>query len=432
MDCASETTVTNSQLPKPVMSLWSVTALGIGAMVGAGVFAVMGQAALAAGNLTYAAFILGGLIAALSGYSYAILAVHFPEAGGVSAYFDRAFGAARLSGTLSLIYMLTIAVTVALVAKAFGGYAAPLLFGVPTPFLVNLFASGIVIVMTLLNVLSSGLVGRAEIALVAIKIIILGGLMIAGSASLIGKPPITELHPGVMGLAGCVGLTFLAYAGYDNTANAASSVRNPRSTIPLAMFMAIGTVVVLYVGLSLIVVMSLPSTEIAQHSETVVAEAARPVLGSAGYIIVSIGALLATAAVPPHRLAPWHGRNPRQYRRHPDSSEFSQPRYPGQSGQRGLSDHLSGGLRCPLASDRSNTREQGARHYRFPGHGHCSCWFSVDHGTDPTLVGWHDRLVPDRQRTDRKPCHARNRRFTIARCATTIGGATWRQGGQYR
>jgi amino acid transporter len=222
--------------------------------------------------------------------------VHFPEAGGVSAYFDRAFGAARLSGTLSLIYMLTIAVTVALVAKAFGGYAAPLLFGVPTPFLVNLFASGIVIVMTLLNVLSSGLVGRAEIALVAIKIIILGGLMIAGSASLIGKPPITELHPGVMGLAGCVGLTFLAYAGYDNTANAASSVRNPRSTIPLAMFMAIGTVVVLYVGLSLIVVMSLPSTEIAQHSETVVAEAARPVLGSAGYIIVSIGALLATAS----------------------------------------------------------------------------------------------------------------------------------------
>jgi len=277
---------------RPSMNLWSVTALGIGAMVGAGVFAVMGQAALVAGSLTYVAFILGGVIAALSGYSYAVLAVHFPETGGVSAYFDRAFGTARVSGTLSLVYMFTIAVTVALVAKAFGGYAAPLFFGHTSRLWVDVFASGIIILSTLLNMRGSGLVGRAEIVLVAIKLVILTALMIAGSVSLIGKPSIQELHSGVMGVVGCVGLTFLAYAGYDNTANAASSVKNPRRTIPLAMFMAIGTVVVLYVGLALVVVSSVP----ASHSETAVAEAARPVLGQTGYVIVSIGALLATAS----------------------------------------------------------------------------------------------------------------------------------------
>ena len=278
------------------MNLWSVTALGIGAMVGAGVFAVMGQAALVAGNMTYVAFIVGGVIAGLSGYSYALLAVHFPESGGVSTYFDRAFGTARLSGTLSLVYMFTIAVTVALVAKAFGGYAAPLFFGVSNPLGVDLFASAIVVILALLNVWGSGLVGRAEIALVAIKLVILTGLMIAGSLSLAGKAPVAELHSSIMGVAGCVGLTFLAYAGYDNTANAASSVRNPRRTIPLAMFLAIGTVVALYVGLAIIVVSNVPAAQIAQHSETAVAEAARPILGQAGYVIVSIGALLATAS----------------------------------------------------------------------------------------------------------------------------------------
>jgi len=278
------------------MNLWSVTALGIGAMVGAGVFAVMGQVALVAGNHTYIAFILGGLIAALSGYSYAVLAVHFPESGGVSAYFDRAFGTARVSGTLSLVYMFTIAITVALVAKAFGGYAAPLFADRPDRLSIDLFASGIVIALALLNMFGSGLVGRAEIILVAIKLVILAGLIIAGSVGMTGKPAVHELHSGVLGIIGCVGLTFLAYAGYDNTANAASSVSKPRTTIPLAMFTAIGAVVVLYVGLAFVVVGSVPATEITEHSATIVAEAARPVLGQAGYVIVSVGALLATAS----------------------------------------------------------------------------------------------------------------------------------------
>ncbi len=285
-----------SEKPEKRMNLWSVTALGIGAMVGAGVFAVMGQVAIVAGDQTYIAFILGGLIAALSGYSYAVLAVHFPATGGVSAYFDRAFGTARLSGALSLVYMLTIAITVALVAKAFGGYAAPLFVGNSDQLAVNLFASGIVIVLALLNMFGSGLVGRAEIILVAIKLVILAALIITASVGMAGKPALHELHTGVVGIIGCVGLTFLAYAGYDNTANAASSVPKPRRTIPLAMSMAIGAVVVLYVGLAVVVVGSVPASEIADHSATIVAEAARPVLGQAGYVIVSAGALVATAS----------------------------------------------------------------------------------------------------------------------------------------
>jgi amino acid transporter len=102
------------------MNLWSVTALGIGAMVGAGIFALLGVIALVAGDQTYLSFLLGGGVALLSGYSYAKLAMRYPDAGGISTFFDKAFGAGTLSGTLSLIFALTIAATIALVAKAFG------------------------------------------------------------------------------------------------------------------------------------------------------------------------------------------------------------------------------------------------------------------------------------------------------------------------
>jgi len=144
--------------------------------------------------------------------------------------------------------------------------------------------------------MGSGLVGRAEIALVAIKLLILTTLMIAGAVSLRGAAPMAPLHAGFGGVVAAVGLTFLAYAGYDNTANAASAVANPHKTIALAMFLAIGVVIILYVGLSLVVLASVPAAQLALHSDTAVAEAARPVLGQAGYVIVSIGALLATAS----------------------------------------------------------------------------------------------------------------------------------------
>lgn len=74
------------------MSLWSVAALGIGSMVGAGIFALLGQAALAAGKDVYLSFLIGGAAALLSGYSYAKLAARYPSSGGIMEYFNRAFG----------------------------------------------------------------------------------------------------------------------------------------------------------------------------------------------------------------------------------------------------------------------------------------------------------------------------------------------------
>jgi amino acid transporter len=278
------------------MGLWSVTAMGIGAMVGAGIFALLGEAALIAGSDTYIAFLLSGFVALLSGYSYAKLAIRYPELGGVSAYFDHSFGVGRLSGTLSLIYLVTMAATIALVAKAFGAYAAALAFPGSSHIAGNTLASILIITMALVNISGSGLVGKAEVVLVGIKLVILATLMIAGAIGMQSQLPIEHFHPGAMGIAGCAGLTFLAYAGYSVIADAVGSVDNPKRTILHAIYLEIGAVILLYTGLAIVVLGSVSPAALAQRSDTAVAEAARPVMGHAGYVIVSLGALLATAS----------------------------------------------------------------------------------------------------------------------------------------
>jgi amino acid transporter len=277
------------------MSVWSVTALGIGAMVGAGIFALLGQVALLAGEETYVAFVLAGVVALLSGYSFAKLGVRYPDAGGLSTFFDRGFGIGKLSGSLSLIYLLTLAVSVALLAKAFGSYAAPLVGGTSLLW-INGFASGITVMLLLLNVAGATLVGKTEILLVSIKLLILATLIVAGGVGMAQGAPGDHMHPGVMSIGGSVGFTFLAYAGFGMMSNAAASVKTPQTTIPRAIYLAIAVVIVLYVALAVVVLANLTPASLTQHPNTAVAEAATPVLGRAGYLLLSTGALVATAS----------------------------------------------------------------------------------------------------------------------------------------
>jgi amino acid transporter len=279
------------------MSVWSVSALGIGSMVGAGIFALLGQAALMAGRDVYLAFAIGGVVALLSGYSYARLAARFPSSDGLLDYFDRAFPSKALTGGLTLLYLVTQIVAAAMVAKTFGAYADRLLMGDSSPPLVaNLFGSAIVIVLVLINMIGTGTVGRTEELLVAAKLIILTALLLAGAPSINPAMLGSGQSVGPTTLFASIGLTFFAYAGYGMMTNAAGHVTNPQHTIPRAIYLAIGVVIVLYIGLAVVVLGNVSDADLARYASTAVAQAARPVLGSAGFVIVSVGALFATAS----------------------------------------------------------------------------------------------------------------------------------------
>ena len=284
--------------PKEYLSLWSVIALGIGSMVGAGIFALMGQATLMAGKNVYWSFILGGVAALLSGYTYAKLGSRYPGSGGIMDYFNEAFSHKTLSGALTLIYLGTLVITVALVAKSFGAYASRLFLPdrAVTIYSTALFASVAILLLGALNMGGARAVGKSEVIMVAFKLLILTVLMLAsfGSSVPVGADPIPV--KGLDGLLGSVGLTFFAFAGYGMMANTAGNLKNPSRTLPRAIFMAIGLVLALYLILSYVVLSNVPATSLESHTETAVAQAAYPVLGMWGFMAVSVAALIATAS----------------------------------------------------------------------------------------------------------------------------------------
>lgn len=279
------------------MSMWGVAALGVGSMVGAGIFSLMGQAALAAGSEVSLSFIIGGIVALLSGFTYARLGVRYPSSGGIIDYFNTAFGVGTVSGGLSLIYMATLIMTVAMVSQAFGAYADGLLLqlGITSPGRTT-FAVLVVILLGFVNMLAADLVGKAELVLVCIKLGILLGLIAIGIPSL-DNPHGTHMEPvPLASLFGSAGLTFFAYAGYGMMANASNNLANPAKTLPRAIFISIGLVMLLYIALSVVILSQISAEELVMHADTAIAQAAAPLLGKTGYIIVAFAALIATSS----------------------------------------------------------------------------------------------------------------------------------------
>src|SRR5262245_5746406 len=163
------------------MSVWGVSALGVGSMVGAGIFTLLGEAALMTGRNVYLSFAIGGTIALLSGYSYARLAARFPGPGGIMDYFDKAFPWRVLSGGLSILFLVSLMIALTMMAKTFGSYAGRLALGDhSSPLVVDIFSSAVLIAVVVTNMAGSGLVGQVEELLVAVKLIILAALMLVG------------------------------------------------------------------------------------------------------------------------------------------------------------------------------------------------------------------------------------------------------------
>ena len=132
LDCLEQTIakgwdqLKNSQTDKP-MTVGAAAALGVGSMVGAGIFALMGEAGTIAGSAVYLSFIAAGIIALASGYSMARLGARFPAAGGIVEYLAQGYGIGLISGALSILLYISALVALALVAKTFGSYALALL-----------------------------------------------------------------------------------------------------------------------------------------------------------------------------------------------------------------------------------------------------------------------------------------------------------------
>ena len=155
------------------IGLWSAMAIGIGGMIGAGIFSVLGIAAKITGNLVYLSFIFAGVIALLSTYSYAKLSSKYPSAGGPVEFLIRGFGDGILSGGFNFLLYFGYVFVLGVYAEAFGSYAATFLPQELFKIGVDVFAILIILIFTLINFLGPKAVGKSETLIVGIKVSIL-------------------------------------------------------------------------------------------------------------------------------------------------------------------------------------------------------------------------------------------------------------------
>jgi amino acid transporter len=278
------------------IGLFGATAIGIGGMVGGGIFAVLGLASELAGGATPVAFAIAGLVAALTAVSYSRLSVRFQSAGGTVTFVNKVFGVGVLTGSLNIVLWVGYMVTIALYTSAFGHYAATLFpDGThPNPILLrSLIALG-VIAPWIINLTNAGLVARSETLVVAIKLAILMVVIAAGVPTINVASVSSSTWSSPFSIVAAGMLIFVAYEGFELIANAAADVKDPAKTLPRAFAMSVGLVITLYILIALVVVGSLTSAQIAHSADFALAQAASTSLGHFGFVLVSISAVLAT------------------------------------------------------------------------------------------------------------------------------------------
>jgi len=280
------------------MTFWRAVALGIGSMVGAGIFALLGEVGAVAGASVWMAFLGGGTVAMLNGYSYGRLGARYPSAGGPVDYLARSYGEGVVAGGLSIFYYVAGVIGMAMVARAFGSYAAGL-FGSsqPSSIQIGIYAAVVVVGLMLVNSAGTSSVGKAELAVVAAKLSVLAVFVVGGAfgvKSTLLADELTVSSP--TSLLAAVGFAFFAYTGFGVVTNAAADMDQPGRDLPKALATAIGIVIVLYVTIALVAFGSLPVSDIVKDKETALAVAAQPFFGNLGFKVMAIAALLSTAS----------------------------------------------------------------------------------------------------------------------------------------
>lgn len=281
---------------KKTIGYWSAVSIGIGGMVGGGIFAVLGLAVNLSHGGAPIAFVIAGLVALITAYSYSKLSVTFPSSGGTVEFLNQGLGTGILTGGLNILLWISYVVMLSLYSNAFGSYGATFFPQDDQVFWKHALTSVVIVSFTLLNFLNAKVVGKSEEAIVLIKIIILVTFVIVGfwSINFDSFHPSTWNAPITLMAGGMI--IFLAYEGFELIATTAEDVKNPKSVLPKAFYTSVLFVIGLYVMVSIVTVGNLSVDKIVESRDYALAESAKPFLGQIGFVVIAIAALLSTSS----------------------------------------------------------------------------------------------------------------------------------------
>jgi amino acid transporter len=274
------------------------TVLGVGSMIGAGIFSLLGEAGTIAGAAVWISFLVGGVIAGLLGYVCSKLGMRYPSSGGLIEYLVRGFGLGRLVGvTAWLGYISAVVVVTAMVAVSFGGYAVSLFIGNGSHWSGwdNVFITLLLVVMCALNMIGTKAVAATQAVLVATVLAVFGIFIVSTVPHIDTSLLAFSGYPSASKILASVALTFFAFLGFNVITFTAGDLKNPRRDLPRAMAASLGITTLVYVLIAIGVFGTLTVSQVVGYGPTAIAEAARPQLGDAGFKIMAVVALLSTA-----------------------------------------------------------------------------------------------------------------------------------------
>ena len=288
------------------MTVQQAAFIGVGAMVGAGIFALIGPAGGVAGAAVWISFLLAGVIAALQGYSFGKMGAHFPSGSGMIEYVAQGFGDGHFTGITAWLAFMSQCIITAMVAVAFGGYASSM-FADDDSTWAKVFTVLLLLVMGTLNMLGAKAVARAQGVLVRVVLAILVVFSVVTVLTADWALLAPSGYPTLRQIASSVALTFFAFLGFGVITFTAKDLPSPTRQLPKAIYLAIAIATVVYVAISIGVYGTLTVPEVMAAGDTAVAEAAKPTLGDLGYVLMALTAMFSTAGATNSSLYPATG-----------------------------------------------------------------------------------------------------------------------------
>ncbi|MGQ9718685.1 MAG: APC family permease [Nitrososphaerales archaeon] len=262
-------------------------AYGVGIIVGAGVYALIGRAAGNAGNSVWISFILAAAIATFTGLSYAELSSMFPLSGAEYVYTEEAFGSKFWAFIVGWLVFLSGVISASAVAIGFGGYLLPF---VSIPEVIT--AILLILVFSLVNFWGIKKAIKLNMILTLTEVAGLV-LVILFGAGFIGSVNYFEVPFGLRGIISAAGLIFFAFIGFESLTKIGEETVEPERTIPRALIVALAISTILYALVALSAVSIVPYDQLAE-STSPLADVALKAQGPLAYLVLSIIALFAT------------------------------------------------------------------------------------------------------------------------------------------
>lgn len=271
------------------LGLFQTTMYGVGLILGAGIYALIGDAAGTAGNSLWLSFVLAAVASVFTGLSYAELSSMYPKAAAEYSFVKNAFKNNFIAFIVGWLTLFVTIISAATIALGFGGYFGDL-FGIP------ILISAVLVIIGLSFVNFAGIRESSSMNMIFTVIEAAGlTLVIWIGFALFGNVEINyfDAPHGLSGVFSAFTLVFFAYIGFENIANIAEEIRNPKKVLPKAIILSISITAIVYILVSVSAIRVLSWQEL-DSSIAPLADVVKRALGPQAQIVLSFIALFAT------------------------------------------------------------------------------------------------------------------------------------------